>query len=115
MPQYQSLPAIPNEKIPQWMYDLLTAVKEDLEIIMGTRGPGRAVTNDSVTVKPQQWQTMTQISAQGDYVNSAAGLAANGCPTIADHIKLMNDVQNLATDVAKLVDGFNTLIAQIRE
>ena len=110
MPGFQGMPAIPNEKIPQWQYDHMSAAKENLEILMGSRGPGRAVTNDTIGVAPQTWQVMTQLSAQGEYTTSAAG----GVPTIADYVKLLNDVQQLASDVAKIASGLNALLENLR-
>jgi len=114
MPKFQGIPSIPNEKIPQWQYDLLTAFKENLEILMGQRGPGRSITNDALGVLPQEFQTMTQISARGDSNTSTAQLAANGSPTLADYYKLLNDVQQLAGDVAKIQLAFNALLTNMR-
>lgn len=110
MPKYQGLPAIPNEKIPQWQYDILSALKENIEILMGQRGPGRSVTNDTIGVQPQNFQLMTQISARGDnYLISGVYV-----PTLADYTKLLNDVQQLSLDVAKIQDAFNTLLQNLR-
>jgi hypothetical protein len=110
MPRFQGIPAIPNEKIPQWQYDVLAALKENNEILMGQRGPGRAITNDAIGVQPQKFQSMTQISARGDnYLISGVYV-----PALADYVKLLNDVQQLAADVAKIQDAFNTLLKNLR-
>ena len=110
MPQFQGLPAIPNEKIPQWQYDILSALKENIEILMGQRGPGRSVTNDTIGVQPQNFQLMTQISARRDnYLISGVYV-----PTLADYTKLLNDVQQLALDVAKIQDALNALLQNLR-
>lgn len=114
MPKFQGIPAIPNEKIPQWQYDLLAALKENIEILMGSRGPGRAITNDTIKVAPQFFQVMTQVSARGDYIDTTAGLNASGAPSLADYTKLLNDVQQLASDVAKIQDALNALLQQTR-
>jgi hypothetical protein len=111
MPQYQGIPNIPNESIPQWQYDVLAAMKENLEILMGVRGDTPAVTTDLVRVSPQNWQLMTQVSARGEFTTSAA----TGVPTIADYIRLLNDVQLLASDVARIQDALNTLIKNTRQ
>lgn len=111
MPQYQGIPNIPNEKIPQWQYDVLAAMKENLEILMGARGDTPAVTTDFIRVVPQNWQLMTQVSARGEFTTSAA----SGVPTIGDYILLLNDVQQLAADVARIQDALNTLIKNTRQ
>ena len=111
MPQYQGIPSIPNEKIPQWQYDVLAAMKENLEILMGQRGPGRAITNDAVPVVPQEFQLMTQVTARGDnYLISGVYV-----PTLGDYTKLLNDVQQLAADVAKIQDALNALLQNLRK
>jgi len=111
MPQYAGLPAVPNEGLPQWQYDLLSAMKENIEILMGQRGPGRSVTNDTIGVVPQQFQTMRQISARGDYVT----LSGYPVPIMADYVKLLSDVQQLATDVSKIQDALNALLQNVRQ
>jgi hypothetical protein len=110
MPQFQGIPAIPNEQIPQWQYDVLAAMKENLEILMDQRGPGRAVTNDTIAVEPAQYQLMRQVSARGDFVV----IGAFNVPVLEDYIKLLNDVQQLATDVATIQDALNTLLQNLR-
>lgn len=110
MPQFQGIPAIPNERLPQWQYDLLAALKENIEILMGVRGPGRALTNDAVGVAPSDFQTMRQLSARGDYVT----VGSYGVPVIEDYVKLLNDVQQLATDVSKIQDALNALLQSMR-
>jgi len=115
MPKFQGIPSIPNEKIPQWQYDLLSAFKENIEILMGQRGPGRSVTNDAIGVIPQDRQVMKLVSARGDGNYNTTQLAANGSPTLADYYKLLNDTQQLATDVAKIQEALNTLLTNLRQ
>jgi hypothetical protein len=115
MPKFQGIPSIPNEKIPQWQYDLLSAFKENIEILMGQRGPGRSVTNDAIGVEPQERQVMSRVSARGDANYNTVQLAANGSPTLEDYYKLLNDTQQLATDVAKIQNAFNALLQNMRQ
>jgi hypothetical protein len=82
--------------------------------MMGQRGPGRSISNDSVGVTPQNLQVMTQLSARGDANYNTTQLAANGSPTLADYYKLLNDVQQLAADVAKIQNAFNALLENMR-
>ena len=113
MPQFQGIPALPMEKMPQWQYDLLLALKEDLEILMGLRGPGRAVTNDTIGVVPEARQSMTQLSARGDFFSIDTGSGIITVPQLADYVKLLNDVQQLASDVRKIEQAFNALLTNL--
>lgn len=114
MADYQGIPALPMEKMPQWQYDLLSALKENVEILMGQRGPGRAVTNDTVGVEPADWQEMRQLSARGDYFAISTGSGTIEVPQLVDYVKLLNDTQQLATDVAKIQAALNALLGNMR-
>lgn len=114
MPQFQGIPAIPPADIPQWQYDILSAMKEDLEILMGQRGPGRVVTNDTVGVEPQERQVMTQVSARGDFYNLTTTSGDIQFPRLTDYVKLLNDVQQLAIDVANIQAAFNALLRNMK-
>lgn len=114
MPQFQGIPALPMEKMPQWQYDLLLAMKENIEILMGQRGPGRAVTNDTIGVTPEDRQGMKQLSARGDFYAIDTGSGIINVPQLQDYVDLLNDVQQLATDVAKIQDALNALITNTR-
>lgn len=113
MPQFQGIPALPMEKMPQWQYDLLLAIKEDLEILMGSRGPGRAVTNDAIGVDPEERQVMRQLSSRGDFYAIDTGSGIINVPQLDDYIKLLNDVQQMATDIATLERAFNALLSNL--
>jgi hypothetical protein len=115
MPQFQGIPPIPIEGLPQWQYDALAAIKENLEILMGTRGPGRAVTNDAIGIEPQDWQQMTQIASRGDYYAITTGSGTFNMPTIGDYTLLLNDVQQLATDVATIQSVLVALLGNMRQ
>ncbi len=115
MPQFQGIPAIPSEQIPQWQYDILSAMKENIEIMLGQRGPGRVVTNDTIGVEPAERQLMKQLSARGDYytINTSGGPI--DVPARSDYIKLLNDMQQLAVDVANIQNALNALLQNIRK
>ena len=114
MPQYQGLPAIPPEQIPQWQYDILSAMKENLEIMMGQRGPGRTVTNDAIGVEPADRQGMKQLSARGDFYELTTTGGVIYFPTRDDYVKLLNDTQQLAIDVANIQSALNALLENLR-
>tara|TARA_R110000803_G_scaffold48216_2_gene100167 strand:+ start:7993 stop:8328 length:336 start_codon:yes stop_codon:yes gene_type:complete len=110
MPKFQGIPAIPAEKVEQWQYDVMSALKENVEIMLGQRGPGRVVTNDSLGVDAAERQTMKQLSARGNYYT------INGVevPTLDDYINLLNDTQQLAIDVSNIQNALNALLANMK-
>jgi hypothetical protein len=114
MPQYQGIPAIPPEKIEQWQYDVMSAMKENLEILMGQRGPGRVVTNDSIPIEAAERQVMKQVSARGNYYNLATSAGTLQIPTRDDYVKLLTDVQQLSIDVANIQAALNALLINMR-
>jgi hypothetical protein len=114
MPQYQGIPAIPPEQIQQWQYDILSAMKENLEILMGVRGPGRAITNDAIGVEPTDRQVMKQLSARGDFYNLTTTSGDIQFPRLTDYVKLLNDVQQLAIDVANIQSALNALTSNMK-
>lgn len=112
MPSYQGIPSIPDGKISdQTLHDILAAMKEDLEIMMGSRGPGRSVTNDTLGVVPYDWQVMKVIQARGDFTTVNTSIQV---PVLTDYVKLLTDVQQMATDLAALQQSLNTLIANMK-
>ena len=110
MPKFQGITAIPPEKVEQWQYDVMSALKENVEIMLGQRGPGRVITNDTLGVEPAERQTMKQLSARGNYYN----ISGASVPTIDDYINLLNDVQQLAIDVSNIQQALNALLVNMK-
>lgn len=114
MARFYGIPAVPLENIDPMIARVLSALKENVELLTGLRGE---VDADSAAV------TVGQITAP--YVeNEFDGLTAKGAglrldndtvPQFSDYIKLLNDVQLLAYDVAVLRSTVNTLLAQLRD
>jgi hypothetical protein len=114
MPKFQGIPSIPPEKVQQWQYDVLTAMKENLEILLGQRGPGRVTTNDTVGVEVADRQVMKQLSARGDFYNLTTSGGDIQFPRQEDYVKLLNDVQQLAIDVANIQNALNALLRNMK-
>jgi len=100
---------IPQQGLSEWEYAVLAAIKENVETIYGQRQGGvGAVFTDKVAsaVQAQNLQQMIQVSAVG------AGFTITGSDVagLADYRLLINDVQTLANDVARIVTVLNTLI-----
>lgn len=111
-PRFTSIPSIPQSGLTDWQFNTLTAMKENLELLTGARGGSatRAVVAGQIGVQPAPTQSMTQVTATG------AGYTISGVdvPSLADYIKLAQNVQSLANDVANLRGTLNALISQLR-
>jgi hypothetical protein len=114
MARFTAIPNPPQTEMSGWQYQMLTTMKENIELLVGTRGEkdgaSRALTKSSVTVVQAPTQTMRQVTAQGAAVNVNGAIV----PAIDDYIELLKNVQTLANDVASLRETLNTLITQLR-
>jgi hypothetical protein len=111
--RFAAIPNIPQGGITDWQFNLLTAMKENIELLTGARGSdnsARAITKGQLTVANPPSQTMTKVTAEG------AGFIINNVavPSLDDYSKLVLDVQRLANDVAILRAILNTLINQLK-
>ena len=112
-PRFTAIPSIPQGGLTDWQFNTLTAMKENLELLIGARGSDnsvRAVTGGQITVSNPVSQTMTRVTAVG------TGFTISGVtvPSLDDYSKLVLDVQQLANDVANLRTTVNTLINQLK-
>jgi hypothetical protein len=110
--RFSAIPPPPQAGIDPWQFATISALKENVEIMVGARGdqPGRAVFKGQVGVVPAPQQNLRQITAQG------AGYTVSNVtvPSIEDYVKLLTDVQTLANDVASIRNTLNTLITQLK-
>lgn len=112
-PRFTAIPSIPQGGLTDWQFNTMTAMKENIELLIGARGSDRsvrAVVSGQVTVPNPANQTMTRVTATG------AGFTIGGAtvPSLDDYSKLVSDVQQLANDVANLRATVNTLINQLK-
>lgn len=111
-PNFVSIPAVPQTGLSQIELATLVALKENVELLTGARGGARkrAITKEEATIDLAPGQEMRQVSALG------RALSINGAtvPTAEDYVKLVQDVQELANDVANLRNSLNTLITRLR-
>lgn len=114
MARFIGIPALPEQGLDESQYQLLDALKQNVELVTGTRGENdsasAAVTKGSLTVSQPPAQQMTNVSATG------AGVTISNVqvPTLADYGALRRDVQTLAADVANLRATVATLVSQLR-
>lgn len=112
-PRFTAIPSIPQGGLTDWQFNTLTAMKENIELLIGARGSDnsvRAIVGGQVTVANPVAQTMTRVTATG------AGFTISGVnvPSADDYFKLVSDVQQLANDVANLRATVNTLVNQLK-
>lgn len=110
--RFTAIPSAPQAGVDPWQYSAISALKENVEIMVGARGdqPGRAVFKGQLGVVPAPTQNMKQVTAQG------AGYTVSNVtvPSIEDYVKLLENVQTLANDVASIRETLNTLILQLK-
>jgi hypothetical protein len=112
-PRFTAIPSVPQQGLTDWQFNTLNAMKENIELLIGSRGSDnsvRAIVSGQVTVSNPAAQTMTRVTASG------SGYTLNNVtvPSLDDYVKLVSDVQLLANDVAALRTTLNTLINQLR-
>lgn len=113
-PRYSAIPDIPAGGLTNWQAQTLAAIKENVELLTGTRGErdgaSRAVLKAQVTVSNPPVQTMQRVTATG------SGFTISGVKvaSLDDYNRLVVDVQQLANDVANLRNTVNTLITQLK-
>ena len=114
MARYVGIPAVPIAGVEEWQAQLLTALKENVELLTNARGEpdaaSAAINRSSLTVARPATQSMTQVSAQG----SGVTISDVAVPLLQDYVSLVRDVQTLSNDVASLRATVDTLIAQLR-
>jgi hypothetical protein len=113
-PRYTAVPAVPLVGVEEWQSQLLNALKENVELLTGTRGEpdlaSVAINRARLTVQVPPVQTMVQVSAQG----SGVTISGANIPILEDYTQLITDVQKLANDVANLRATVEVLITQLR-
>lgn len=112
MANFTPIRDIPQQGLSEWEWAVLSAMKENLEIMMGARQSGvRAVTTDLITTPQLSGASYQQMLAEGK------GASYSGSPNFAtydDYVKLIQSVVNLAYDVQQLRNTVNSLIQQLR-
>jgi hypothetical protein len=111
-PSFTPIPAVPQSGLTDWQFRVLSALKEDVELLTGARANGalRALTKSQFTVADAPTQTMQQVTAE------VVGFTISGVnvPSLDDYAKLVTNVQQLANDVAQIRNTLNTLIQQLK-
>jgi hypothetical protein len=113
-PRYAAIPDVPAGGLTNWQAQTLSAIKENVELLTGTRGEkdgaSKAVLKAQVTVANPPIQTMQRVTATGSGF-TISGVKVAG---LDDYNRLVVDVQQLANDVASLRNTVNNLISQLK-
>ncbi len=119
--RFTGIPAVPLDGLTDWQSVLIGSMKENVELLTGLRGEAdvisKAVTQGQVTLAQLGEQNMRQVTAQGTgfEVTSQGTLnPATNVPNLEDVIKLINDVQVLANDLAQTRAVINVLLKQLQ-
>ena len=100
MARFVGIPAIPTTDMADWESQVFHAIKENVELLCGTRGESdgasKAVTNGNISVSSMEQQDMRVVSG------------------IVDLADLVDTVQVLANDLAEQRTTLNTLIEQLK-
>tara|TARA_R100001594_G_scaffold54753_3_gene88340 strand:+ start:605 stop:964 length:360 start_codon:yes stop_codon:yes gene_type:complete len=112
--RFTGIPAVPHEGLTDLQTQIFSSVKENVELLTGTRGEAdlasRAVVRGEISVNTMPDQNLRQVTAKGVGVS----ISSNDVPTFADYNKLRQDVQTLADDLAYTRSVINLLVRQIR-
>ena len=112
--RFTAIPAVPQAGLNPATYSTLVALKDNVELLIGSRGElgasNRALTKGQLTVTEAPTQQMRQVTAEG------IGFTISGVtvPSIDDYIKLLSNVQQLANDLAAVRNTLNVLINQLK-
>jgi len=109
--KFSAIPNIPQQGLSDWQFQTLNAMKENLDMLTGARGPAlSALTRGAVTVSAPATQTMQRVTAAG------TGFTISGVtvPSLDDYAKLLENVQQVANDVAALRNTVNALLVQLK-
>lgn len=113
-PRFSAIPQVPHEGLGPLQYELLNTLKENVELLTGSRGEvgvaNRAITSGQVTVESAPALRSGRITATG----SGSSIEGVSVPSLEDYAQLMSDVQGVMNDVASLRNTLNALIQQLR-
>ena len=126
--RYSGIPAVPTTGVDEWQSRMLSAIKENVELLAGIRGEsdlaGKAITKAQVSISNPVAQVMTNVSAAGAGTNVLTSFSISGdvvtvtgqasVPVLDDYTNLVVDVQSLANDVANLRATVQLLLTQLR-
>jgi len=109
--RFAAIPNIPQADLTAWESIMLKALKENVELLIGSRGEvdnaSRAITFGYIEVARPAALVLINITARGTGPTLGTGEVV---ASLEDHIRLINDVSTLAGDVVRLRATVDALI-----
>jgi len=116
MPRFVAIPELPVSGLLDFQALLFGAVKENVELLSGTRGEAdlssRAIVRGDIQGEVEQLGTQNLVR-----INTSNSTTPTSFPTSAPldgFIDLRNDVQTLADDLFRTRETLDLLIARLR-
>jgi len=110
--RHVAVPEIPEELL-DWQAILFSAIKENVELLTGTRGESDlaslAIVRGDITVQKIGNQQMTTINTS----NNLTPTAFNECAPLDAFVDLRTDVQTLAADLAETRRALDALVQNL--
>lgn len=109
---FSALPPVPQAGVPEWQFQFLNGVKQNVELLTGQRGVTgfEAIVTGQISVQPIGELGIQQTSAQG----SGFTISGSDVPSLEDYGRLLVDVNTLIGDVAYVKAVLNALIGQLQ-
>ena len=107
MARFIGIPEVPDGTGNQWVTALITAMKQNVELLAGIRGEAdkasQAVLKGDITIRsaPRPTFQRTRLTADGSEAYTLSGAVVAGH---ADYRKLVQDVANLIDNVQRLAN-----------
>ena len=112
--RFVAIPELPVSGLLDFQVLLFGAVKENVELLSGTRGEAdlssRAIVRGDIEVKQLGTQNLVQINTSNNTLPTSFPTSA----PVAGFIDLRNDVQTLADDLFRTREAFDLLVANLK-
>ena len=115
MTRFTGVPTVPTSGLPELQANLFGALKENVELLIGSRGEtdlaSRAIVTGNITAKrvgTQEMGTVQNVSPEGF---SGSHVDANEIASLVAFRALKDDVQQLANDLFRTRQALDLLIA----
>jgi len=117
--KFTGIPAIPTEGLADWQAQIFSAIKENVELLIGIRGEvdlaSAAIIKGNIRVSSMETQDMRQVKVIGRTWSGISGLpSGESVADGGDFIVMRSDLQSLANDVAVTRETINVLLEQLK-